>query len=215
MHNINLETWPRRNHFQIYNAMDFPHIEICLQIDITGFWENRSRTNYPPTISFVYIINKAANRIPELRHRIRGDGVIEHDLIHTTLAVLGDDGTFGVCRIPFNDRFEIFAVEAEKQISKAKKIPSMDDFHIDLDGGIKTDDILSITVLPWFSFTAFSITRLPQFDSVPLLAWGKVTKQECKFLLPFYCSFHHAVVDGLHIARFVQLIEEESQKLIQ
>lgn len=215
MHNINLDTWHRRNHFQIYNAMDFPHIEICLQIDITDFWENRSWTNYSPTISLVYIINKAANNVPEMRHRIRGDGVIEHDLIHTTLAVLGENSIFGVCRIPFDENFDIFAKEAEKRISKGKKFPSMDDFHIDLDGGINADDILSITVLPWISFTAFSITRLPQFDAVPVLAWGKVTKQEGKFLLPFYCSFHHAVVDGLHIARFVKLVEEESQKIYQ
>lgn len=209
---IDLETWPRRDHFRLFNSMNFPHIGICLQIDITNLWINRAKFGFSPTVTLVYIINKAANRIPELRQRIRSNEVVEHEIINSTIAILGDDGTFGVSLIPFDTDYSAFSREAEKRINITKKNPSMDDFHIGQDGEIKRDDILAITVLPWLSFTSFDLTRTPQFDSVPLLAWGKVSEDGDKFLLPFFINFHHALVDGLHIALFIQNIEEEIQE---
>ena len=210
---IDQETWSRKDHFQIYNEMEFPHIGICVPLDITDLWKNRSRIGASPTISLVYLVAKAANRIPEMRQRIRAGEVVEHDLVNATLAVLGEDDTFGVCVLSYDADFEYFVREAEQIIEKAKQKPSMDDFHIGPGGIIKRDDVLAITVLPWLAFTSFTLTRLPQFDSVPLLAWGKVTKEGKKFSLPFYISFHHALMDGLHVSRFVQYFEEEAREL--
>jgi chloramphenicol O-acetyltransferase len=207
---INQETWPRKDHFQIYNGMEFPHIGICVPIDITEPWKSRSRIGTSPTIALVYLITKAANRIPEMRQRIREGEVVEHDLVHAILAVLGEDDTFGVCTLSYDANFENFAQAAEKIVKKAKQKPSMIDFHIGPGGKIKRDDLLDITVLPWLAFTSFDLTRVPQYDSVPLLAWGKVIEEGEKFSLPFFVNFHHALVDGLHVSRFVQYVEEEA-----
>jgi chloramphenicol O-acetyltransferase len=194
--------------------MEFPHIALCVQIDITDLWKNRSQIGSSPTIALVYVIVKAANRIPELRQRAREGEVVEHDLVHSTLAVLGDDGTFGVCLIPFELNYKAFAEEAEKRINKTKQTPTMDDFHLGPDGLIKRDDLVAITVLPWLSFTSFDLTRCPQTDTVPLLAWGKVVEEKEKYLLPFFVNFHHALVDGMHVSRFVQFIEEEAREFV-
>ena len=209
MHVINQDTWRRRDHFNLYNSMAFPHIGIGVQIDITTLWSSRSRFKSSPTITLVYLLTKAANRVPELRQRIQDQQVIEYEIIHATLAVLAEDNTFGVCRLTYNPVFSDFASKAEICIENIKKEPSMVDFHIDQKGNITSDDILAITVLPWISFTSFDLTRTPQNDSVPLLAWGKVYKQEGRYLLPFFINFHHALVDGIHIAQYIQFIEEE------
>jgi chloramphenicol O-acetyltransferase len=50
-------------------------------------------------------------------------------------------------------------------------------------------------------------------DSIPLLAFGKVQAKGDRYLLPFYANFHHALADGLHVARLVKYIEEEAQEL--
>ena len=34
-------------------------------------------------------------------------------------------------------------------------------------------------------------------------------------MLPFYVNFHHALADGLHVARFVKYIEEEARALAE
>jgi len=67
-------------------------------------------------------------------------------------------------------------------------------------------------VIPWLSITAFSLTR-PSEDSLPLLAYGKVLRDGSSAKLPLSIDFHHALVDGLHVARFVEHIEEEAREL--
>ena len=89
----------------------------------------------------------------------------------------------------------------------------MNEFPHDQEGQFARDDLLSITILPWLAFTAFSLTRRPQVDCIPLLAFGKVLEEGYRNLLPFFVNFHHALADGLHVARFVKYIEEEAREL--
>lgn len=97
---IEIESWPRRDHFYLYSDFEFPHVNICVQVDITDLWANRKRIEASPTVMLVYTITKAANRVPEFRHRIRGEQVIEHDVVHPLITVLGKNDLFGVVTIP-------------------------------------------------------------------------------------------------------------------
>lgn len=210
---IELESWPRREHFRLYSGMEFPHISICVQVDITDLWANRARADASPTVALVYVITKAANRVPEMRQRIRGEQVVEHDVVHPLIAVLGDDDLFGVVPLAYDACFATFAANAAECLAKAKESLSLTEFPHDQEGKFARDDLLSITVIPWLSFTAFSLTRRPQVDCIPLLALGKVLEEGDRNLLPFFVNFHHALADGLHIARFVKHIEEEAREL--
>ena len=90
----------------------------------------------------------------------------------------------------------------------------MSEFPHDQEGKFARDDLLSITILPWLAFTGFAIARKPSEDCIPLLAIGKVQQNDERYLLPFYVNFHHALVDGLHVAKLVKYIEEEARQLI-
>lgn len=210
---IDLESWPRREHFHLFSEMEFPHVSLCVQVDITDLWANRARADASPTIGLAYVLTKAANRVPELRQRIRGGQVVEHDVVHPLITVLGGDDVFGLCPLAYDPCFKTFAANAGECIAKAKECPSLTGWPHDREGKPDRDDLLSITVIPWLSFTAFSITRRPLVDSIPLLAYGKVLKEGGSNRLPVSINFHHALVDGLHIARYVEHIEEEARAL--
>jgi chloramphenicol O-acetyltransferase len=210
---VDQETWPRKDHYQLYSGFEFPHVGICVQVDINELWARRAEAGASPTVTLVYVLTKAANRVPELRQRIRGDQVVEHQVVHPSIAVLGGDEVFGVVALAYDPDFSTFAAGAAERIAEAKENPSMADFGHEQDGDFARDDLLSMTVIPWLSFTGFSLTRRPQVDAVPLLAWGKVLEDGNRTLLPFFVNFHHALVDGLHIARFVAFIEEEAREL--
>ena len=210
---IDLENWPRREHYKLYTGFEFPHVNICVQVDITELWANRARAGASPTITLVYVVTKAANRVPELRQRIRGEQVVEHEVIHPLITVLGDNDLFGVVTLTYDTSFAAFAAKAEESIAEAKGGASLSEFPHDQEGKFPRDDLLSITILPWLAFTAFSLTRKPSEDCIPLLAIGEVQAAGVRYLLPFYVTLHHALADGLHIARFVKYIEEEAQTL--
>jgi chloramphenicol O-acetyltransferase type A len=210
---IEQEIWPRREHFRLYSGFEFPHVNICVKLDITELWSNRARAGASPTITLVYTITKAANRLPEFRQRIRDDQVVEHEVIHPLITVLGDDDLFGVVTLTYDSSFETFASTAAESLAKTKEGTSLDEFPHDQGGKFARDDLLSITLLPWLAFTSFAITRKPQVDCIPLLALGKVQAAGDRFLLPFYVNFHHALADGLHVARFIKYVEEEAREL--
>jgi len=46
------------------------------------------------------------------------------------------------------------------------------------------------------------------------VAFGKVQAVGDRYLLAFFVNFHHALVDWLHIPRFIKFIEEEAQMLV-
>ena len=210
MREIDQESWPRKGHFDLYQGFEFPHVNICVQLDITKLWVNRAHIGTSPTATLVYIVTKAANRIPEFRQRIRGDQVVEHEMVHPLITVLGKDDLFGVVTLTYDPSFETFVSKAEVSLARAKESTSMDEFPHDQEGKSPRDDLLSITILPWLEFTGFAITRKPSLDCIPLLAIGKVHSTGDQYRLPFYVNIHHALADGLHIARFVKFIEEEA-----
>jgi chloramphenicol O-acetyltransferase type A len=160
------------------------------------------------------VVTKSANRIPEFRQRIRGEEVIEHAIVHPLVTVLGDNDLFGVVTLTYDAHFKTFASNASEKLAKAKESISMSEFPHDQEGKFARDDLLSISILPWIAFTGFAIARKPSIDCIPFLAIGKVQKNEERYLLPFYVNFHHALADGLHVARLVKYIEEETRELI-
>lgn len=210
---IEKESWPRREHFQLYSGFEFPHVNICVQIDITELWTNRACAGNSPTVILIYTITKAANRVPELRQRIRDEQIVEHEVVHPLITMLGDDDLFGVVTLTYDINFRTFASNASEILEKAKEGTSLHDFLHDQEGKFARDDLLSITILPWLAFTSFAITRKPQQDCIPLLAFGKVQAMAERYLLPFFVNFHHALADGLHVARFIEYIEEEVHEL--
>jgi chloramphenicol O-acetyltransferase type A len=211
---IELEGWHRKGHFDLYNRFEFPHVSVCVNIDITKLWENRASSDVSPTIMLVYIVTKATNRVPEMRQRIRADLVVEHEVIHPLITIMGKDDLFGVVTLEYDPDYEIFKTKTAERLEQAEGDTTLDEFpHQEQGQESAKDDLLSITILPWLAFTSFSLTRKPREDCIPLFAIGKVHKSEGRHLMPFFVNVHHALADGLHIARLVKYIEEESQEL--
>jgi len=210
---IDKENWHRKGHFDLYSGFEFPHVSICVQVDITSLWQKRKQIEVSPTSTLVYVISRAANRIPEFKQRIHGDQVVEHDVIHPLVTVMGENDLFGVVTLSYDPDFAAFAAMAEEGFARGKESASMDEFPHVQDGDFPRDDLLSITILPWLAFTGFAITRKPGTDCIPLVAIGKVHALEGTYQLPVFVNFHHALADGLHIARYIKYIQEEAQQL--
>jgi len=75
------------------------------------------------------------------------------------------------------------------------------------------DDLIYFTVLPWVSFTSFAHARTPgRGESVPRIAFGKFTVENKRTLLPISVEVHHALMDGLHVGRFLSKLEDALSK---
>jgi chloramphenicol O-acetyltransferase type A len=63
--------------------------------------------------------------------------------------------------------------------------------------------------LPWVSFTSFAHARTPgRGESVPRIAFGKFSIENEQTMLPISVEVHHALMDGLHVGRFLNRFQE-------
>lgn len=189
----------RKKHFEFFKAMNHPHFSICASIDV-GPWIEAAKTNDQKiNASLVYLLSHAANAIPELRQRIRGDTVVEHEVVHPSFAIpaAGAD-VFSFCEAKFDPRREVFLERVQAQIRARTEDPSMEDEE-------GRDDYLFMSALPWVEFTA--VTHPMNYhphDSVPRITWGKLTPRDGTIKMPVSISAHHALVDGVHLGRFFE-----------
>ncbi|KUG05491.1 chloramphenicol acetyltransferase [hydrocarbon metagenome] len=200
---INLDTWERTIHYKFFKRMDYPHYNIGVNIDITNFLDKIEENKIPFYYAMIYAATYALNQVKEFRYRIRGEQVVLHNMIHPSFADMSD-GT---------ELFKMVTVSMEKSIldftkkAKEKSKNQMNYFVIeDVEG---RDDLTYITCVPWMSFTHLSHTiSFNKDDSIPRLAWGKHFKESDKLLLPFSVQAHHSFVDGIHMGKYIDCLQE-------
>lgn len=205
MHEIDLSTWRRRQHFELFSAFDHPHFSMCANMGLTAFHERVKKSEVSFTVAFIYVIARAANEIPEFRQRIRDGRVVEHDIVSPSVTILVDDDLFSFCTIPYSEDFTVFADRATAMIAHVKKHPTLED-----ETG--RDDFLFMTALPWVSFTSFMHPMcLQPADSIPRFAWGKYFREGQGLKIPLSVQGHHALMDGIHMAKFYERVEDYLQ----
>lgn len=199
---IDIENWKRKDHYNYFKQLNYPHFNICGNIDITKFYRYIKEKELPFFISILYASTKTANNIKEFRCRIRDDKVLEHETVNPSFTVMTEGEVFSFCTVKFIDGFNNFKTNTLKEIEKTKNNVSMKD-----EPG--RDDLLYITSIPWVSFT--NITHPIQMnpvDSIPRISWGKYFEESGKIKLPLSVQAHHALVDGIHVGQYFNTIQK-------
>ena len=204
MKTINLDGWPRRDHYLFFKEFEYPYFSLCADIDITNFLPLIKDRNISFTAAIMYLVARVANGVPEFRQRIRDEGPIEHEVVHPSATILSKDDLFTFCTAIYQENFLSFAAETQQEILRIKTEPSLEE-------KIKDDSMLFMTSIPWVSFTGFMHpVKLSPADSVPRFAWGKFREEGQKTVMPLSVQGHHALMDGLHAGLFY----EEFQRLL-
>ena len=208
MKEIDISAWPRRGHFLFFSGMDYPHFNICFDIDITELLPRLKARNLPFYYSMVYLAAAGANTIEEFRYRSRDGKVILHDAVTPSFTDMekGSD-LFKMVTVGLADSLDCFTKAAAAKSAAQKEPFIASDF-------IGRDDHIYITSIPWISFTHISHTiKLSKNDSVPRISWGKYYERDSRILLPFSVQVNHAFADGIHIARYKEALEENMSRI--
>lgn len=208
---IDIQTWKRRDHYQLYNRLAFPYLNITANVNITRLQPWAKSNGFSLFSAISYITSRAANQIPELRQRIRGDQVVEHETVRPSFTVLTGDDTFGFATIDYAQDFASFNTRILQGIEETRRNPSIHD-----EPG--RDDMMFLTTVTWVSFTQLTHpVPLNPPDSFPRISWGKFFEQGDQVLMPLSLMANHALVDGLHVGLFfesVQQMMDEPQKYL-
>ena len=199
---IDWESYPRKAHFEYFNAMADPYAGVTAEVDVTRLLELCRVRALPFFLSFLYCAGRAANAVPELRRRIVDGRPVEFVSCDTSHTVMRADGTYSYCRLDCMQPFAGYLPAARALQEKARA-------DGDLDDGEDGLSLFFVSTLPWISYTAIRQPVPSPADSNPRITWGRYVERGERMVMPVTLLVNHALADGVHIAAFYAALEEE------
>lgn len=201
-HEINISTWKRKEHYEVFKNFDEPLFGITVRVECSGAYKNSKTLGYSFSLYYHYLSMKAANEIEEFRYRIEDEKVFCYDSVGAGPTIFREDETFGFAYFPYNEDIVEFMKQAMPEVERVKA-----------ERGLKFpyagEDILHYSTLPWADFT--SVNHARRFDagrSIPKITFGKLTRDAGKMWLPVDVHINHALMDGFHVGKFVERFQE-------
>ena len=201
-HEIDISTWKRREHFEVFKNFDEPLFGITVKVECSNAYKKTKIAGYPFSLFYLYLSMKAANEMEEFRYRIEGDKVYCYDSVGAGPTIFREDETYGCGYMPYNEDISEFMKQASGEVERVKA-----------ESGLKFpyagEDILHYSTLPWADFTAVNhARRLDIGRSIPKITFGKISHEADKMWLPVDVHANHALMDGFHVGKFIERFQE-------
>lgn len=207
MRYIDLESYPRRSHFEYFRHLAYPYVGMTAQVDVTGLLAKAKELGGSSFLACLWAAARAANSVPELRQRIIGDSIAEFDYCQTAHTVALPDETFCNCRTDSTLPFEAFLAAGKAAQEEAKT------HHGFVSTQEDETDLIFVSCVPWVAFTqVIQPTPIPA-DCNPRIVFGKYVPEGDRVKLPVGIQANHALVDGRHIGEFYQAFENISEAI--
>ena len=209
---IDLSTYPRREHFRLFQSMENPFISMTVNLDITGFLERVHREGKPFTLTLQYEITKAANTLAPFRQRIREGGIVEFPFCEASYVVLRPDGSYRYCDVfpslPFGEYVEKARAAEKKALSEET-----------LSDGPDSLSMYFFSSVPGISFLSVNEPYADRNFSNPSFLFGKYQtapewvlqegqpQMVIRTRMPLVIRVNHALMDGVHLQHFLEELE--------
>lgn len=201
---LDTTTWSRRDAFEYFRGFDKPFFNVCVKLDVAPLKAALAASGRSGlSLACYFIALRLANLHEPFRLRLDAGRVRVHETVDGSTTVLREDGeSFGFADFEHRADFDGFVERATLAIEAARR--GQGTFEP------KPGDVARIhfTTLPWLHFTSFSHAR--QWggeDSVPKLAFGRADADGTRLWMPMSVEVHHALMDGVHVGRYVQAFE--------
>ena len=204
---IDMETYPRKSHFEYFSSLAYPYVGLTANVDVTNpirFAREKGGSTFHAVL---YLAVRAANAIAELRQRIVDGKIVEFDYCNIGYTVAMEDKTFCNCYTESRMSIEEFFADAKARQEEAKLHPGFVNPDEDETG------LIFASCVPWVAFTQ-CIQPVPiPADSNPRIVFGKYIKEGDRTLMPLHIQCNHALVDGYHIGEFYRIFQEMADNL--
>ncbi len=197
---IDESSWKRAMHCAIFRNSVEPAFCVTFELDITSFLQRVRELGYSFTFSLIFAVSKCANEIEEFRYRFLDGKVVLFDRINTAFTYLNKDTElFKVVNVDMKDTMSEYVAAARHAAETQEEY---------FTGPLGTD-VFQFSPFPWVSYTHISHTISGKKDAcTPLFDWGKYFERDGRVLLPFSVQAHHSFVDGLHIGKLADSLQQ-------
>lgn len=201
---IDVTDWKRAVHCQIFRNSIEPAYCVTFELDITNFMNKVRAKKYPFSMALIFAVSECANGIEEFRYRFVDGQIVLYDRIDTAFTYINrDTELFKVVNVEMQDTLEEYVAIATQKAESQKEYFT----------GPLGNDVFQFSPMPWVSYTHISHTNSGKKDNAtPLFDWGKFFARDGKLILPFSVQVHHSFVDGIHIGKLADSLQNYLNK---
>jgi len=204
MQKLDLQSWNRKEHFEFFSTFDEPFFGIVSEVDCTKAFQYSKNNKRSFFAHYLHKALFAVNAIPEFKYRILEDEVVVCENVHSAATIARPDGTFAFSFAEFDQDFSIFQKRLKKEIEEVQNSTGLR-----FNNDAKRLDAIHISSFPWHKLTGLSHSRnFKHPDSVPKITFGKMYSLGNEYKLPVAINVHHGLMDGFHVAKFLEVFQE-------
>ncbi|MFN3666891.1 MAG: CatA-like O-acetyltransferase [Sediminibacterium sp.] len=199
---LDINSWNRKDQFRFFNQFEEPFFGITVQVNCGRAYKVAKENGFSFFLYYLHASLKAANETTPFRYRIEGEQVYIYDQVNASPTINRPDGTFGFSYMDYDPDFSIFSANAKNIIDEVRNTSG-------LIPAISGENVIHYSSIPWLNFTSLSHARSFSFkDSCPKISFGKMTGSNDDAQMPVSIHVHHALMDGFHVATFVDRFQE-------
>ena len=209
-HPIDMEHWPRREHYDYYTNRLKVEYNITARVRVDRFLAACHEKHYRFYPALICAVTRVLNGLESFRMFRDPEGAlcVWDYLVPNYTFFHPDDQTFSDCWSEWSEDFDAFyqQIAADMERFRDKK-------------GIKAREgqppnFYCISCDPWTDFTGFA-SRVTNGEPqlFPIITVGKYTEEADRLTMPVSLMIAHAVCDGYHAGLFFTALQQELDRL--
>ena len=202
---IDPKTTERAQSFEIWKNAPMPKVTLVKTFDVGHVVRLSKRKGLKLNMLICWCIARAAKDLKEFYMLPMGERYLKYDRLAVNVVVPVKNGGVTLCDIPFMDDLKQFNDDYLRLTQAAHETGephNLSDDHM----------VISTSALPDCEIDTV-VSIYAEVFNTPFLAWGKYRHRLFKTVLPISFQFHHAQMDGLEAAHFLNDLQAEFKKL--
>ena len=205
MKEVNPETTTRAYAFKMWMNAPMPMVTFFKTLNVSNLIKISRNRKLKFNVLMCYCIGMAASKIKEFYMLPIENKLMEYDSIAVNTIVANSVGEVSSCDIPFSNNLQQFNNDylcLTKQV--AQSCTDHDLSHRSM--------VIGTSALAQYEIDG-AVGMYSGIFNNPFMIWGKYKRTWFKTTLTVSFQFHHTQMDGAHAALFLNLVQEEIDKI--
>lgn len=205
MKEVNPETTTRAYAFKMWMNAPMPMVTFFKTLNVSNLIKISRKRKLKFNMLMCYCIGMAASKIKEFYMLPIENKLMEYDSIAVNTIVANSVGEVSSCDIPFSNNLQQFNNDylcLTKQVAQ-----SCTDHDLSL-----RSMVIGTSALAQYEIDG-AVGMYSGIFNNPFMIWGKYKRTWFKTTLTVSFQFHHTQMDGAHAALFLNLVQEEIDKI--
>lgn len=195
----------RAKAFAMWSEAPMPMVTLFKTLDVTNVVRTSRKTGCGFNLLMCFAVGKAAAAGEDFYLLPAGNRMLQYEKIAVNTIIETEDGEIAACDIPFSDDAEDFAENylclTEQVRRTGQEYAAGEDYMV-----------IGTSALAQYEIDG-AVNLYAGIYNNPFLIWGRYRKKMFRAKLPVSFQFHHAQMDGIPAAQFLERLQKELDSL--